>query len=250
MDLITAGTALASFVAGKGAKAQLQTIDDLWYLVFNPISQMADKKRIENELNINHYRNTLGKMLLDIPEENLQDPPLSIVGPALEASKYYIEEEELRKMFAKVIASSMDNRIADSVHHSFVEIIKQLSPRDAKNILEFKGKDNSPIVNYAARKITGESYEMIRPLVFSPLGSYIIEERDFSSVSNLIRLGLLNFTFERYLYNCDFYYKFYRDNPLFHEINDSINKEDSNLEVNNGALSITTLGKEFIKVCL
>lgn len=135
MDLITAGTALASFVAGKGAKAQLQTVDDLWYLVFNPITQMADKKRVENEYNINQYRNTLGSMLLNIPEENLQEPPLSIVGPALDASKYYIEEEKLRNMFAKVISSSMDNRISDMVHHSFVEIIKQLSPRDAKKHL-------------------------------------------------------------------------------------------------------------------
>lgn len=250
MDLITAGAALASFVIGKGAKAQLQTVDDVWYLVFNPISQMADKKRVENEININEYRSTLGKMLLDIPEENLTDPPLSIVGPALEASKFYIEEEELREMFAKVIASSMDSRKSDSVHHSFVEIIKQLSPRDAKNISEFKNKDNTPIVNYAARVKTGESYAMLKPLVFSPLNSYTIDERDFPSISNLIRLGLITHTFEKYVYNCQFYYDFYRNNPYYQKLYDSIDKDVNNFEVNNGTLMITPLGREFINVCL
>ena len=249
MDLITAGTALASFVAGKGAKAQLQTFDDLWYLVFNPITQMADKKRVENEYNINQYRSTLGNMLLNIPEENLQEPPLSIVGPALDASKYYIEEEKLRNMFAKVISSSMDNRISDMVHHSFVEIIKQLSPRDAKNISLFRIMDNYPIAQYKAKRHTGESYSVLQPLVFSSKVDGSIDERDFASASNLIRLGLLTSNFTTYIYTSKFY-QFYENSDLFQIHNKNINSELDRLVSENGVLSITPLGREFIKICL
>ncbi|MBT2721454.1 DUF4393 domain-containing protein [Bacillus sp. ISL-46] len=75
------------------------------------------------------------------------EPPLSIVGPALEASKFYIEEEELRSMFAKVVAASMDNRQASYVHPAFIEIIKQLSPVDALVISSFSDESKQPIVN-------------------------------------------------------------------------------------------------------
>ncbi|MCH4825767.1 DUF4393 domain-containing protein [Planococcus halocryophilus] len=250
MDLITAGTALASFVAGKGAKAQLQTVDDLWYLVFNPITQMADKKRIENEYNINHYRSILGSMLLNIPEENLQEPQMSIVGPALEASKYYIEEEKLRKMFAKVIAASMDKTKSENVHHSFVEIIKQLSPLDAKNISLFKTTHTYPIAMYISQSRTDSSFNIVRPLVFSSdLINKTISEKDSSSISNLIRLGLLTHSFEQWL-TTDSYYEVYRTSSLFHYLKKEYFADDHEFKSKNGTLTVTPLGKEFIEICL
>ncbi|WP_267814141.1 Abi-alpha family protein [Staphylococcus aureus] len=45
-----------------------------------------------------------------VPENNLQEPQFSLLGPALEASKFYISEKTLSNMFAKLIASSMDDR--------------------------------------------------------------------------------------------------------------------------------------------
>src|SRR5690606_5835122 len=83
-----------------------------------------------------------------IPEENLIEPPLSIVGPVLDASRYYIEEDDIRLMFSKLIASSMDNRNQTKPHHSFCEIIKQLSPLDAQILKSFGNVNNHPIVNY------------------------------------------------------------------------------------------------------
>lgn len=249
--LITSAlTAFATTVATNSSKAPMESLDNLWYATIgHKIEYLATLKRAKNEVDTAQYKNSIAEKIHNISEGNLQEPPMSIVGPALEASKYYIEEEVLREMFANVIAASMDKTKSEGVHHSFVEIIKQLSPRDARNISEFKNIDHFPIVNYAARRSTGESYELLRPLVFSPLNSFEIDERDFPSISNLIRLGLLNSTFERYLIESP-YYAFYSNSTLFHSLNDSINKNDNNLEVNNGVISITPLGREFVKICL
>lgn len=252
MDPITTAaiTSFVTTVATNSSKAPMESLDNLWYMTFgHKIEYFADIKRAKNELNLAQYKESIAKKISEIPEENLKEPQMSIVGPALEASKYYIEEKELREMFARVIAASMDASKSDYIHHSFVEIIKQLSPRDAKNIIDFKTINHSPIVSYAARRNTGESYELLKPLVFSLINSFVIDERDFPSISNLIRLGLLTYTFERYLIEST-YYSFYRDNPLFHQINNSINKDENNLEVTDGIISITPLGEEFIKVCL
>ena len=64
----------------------------------------------KNEIDVENLRNSTLQEVATIPPENIQEPPLKILGPALEASKYYIEEEELRSMFAKILSSSFDNR--------------------------------------------------------------------------------------------------------------------------------------------
>jgi hypothetical protein len=54
-------------------------------------------------------------------------------------------------MFAKVIAASMDNRKANQVHSCYVEIIKQLSPLDAQNIVILKDRQK-PVAEYRYKR--------------------------------------------------------------------------------------------------
>lgn len=47
-----------------------------------------------------------------IPEENLKEPPINIVGPALEdIGKYYHNEKYLRTLFSNLISSSMNKKV-------------------------------------------------------------------------------------------------------------------------------------------
>ena len=58
------------------------------------------------------------------------------VGPAIESLKYTIQDDELRDLFEKLLVSTLDNR--KQVFPSFVEIIRQLSPDEAKLLKELK----------------------------------------------------------------------------------------------------------------
>ena len=93
---------------------------------------MGKKQQHRHSLNFEDYVSKIQNKTQEIPEEFLQEPKLNIVGPALEASKYYIDSEILREMFANLISSSVDSRKSSKTHPSFVEIIKQLSSLDAK----------------------------------------------------------------------------------------------------------------------
>lgn len=132
--LMTFGAGFTTAAITK-AKGPGQALDDMMTLVgFEKLHEVAEKKRAKRDQNIKDYKNSIATEISKIPEENIQEPPLSIVGPALEASKFYIEEEDLRDMFAKLIAGSMDASKSSLSHPSFVEIIKQMSPQDAKLI--------------------------------------------------------------------------------------------------------------------
>ena len=114
-------------------KGPIQTLQDWWYVNYGyNISTQAALLKGKQDAAVEQLKNDILKEAASIPPENVQQPNLKILGPSLEASRYYIEEEELRKMFAKIIASSLDNRKNNTIHTSFVEIIKQLDTLDSR----------------------------------------------------------------------------------------------------------------------
>ena len=70
--------------------------------------------------------------LKDVPPEDIITPKPNIAGPAIEALRYTGHEESLSDMYANLLASAMDKSTADGAHPAFVEIIKQLTPDEAK----------------------------------------------------------------------------------------------------------------------
>jgi len=95
------------------------------------------KKRIMDEVALRKFREECEAEFAKIPEEDLVPPRKALLFPALDAAEYYVEEDELRIMFARLIAACCDERKASRVHPSFAITIQQLSPLDAQNLRRF-----------------------------------------------------------------------------------------------------------------
>ncbi len=93
------------------AKEIGKTLANIFYTIFSSINYNVEKLKIKHAKNLEKYAVDIQNELNTIPEENLVEPKLSIIGPTLEASKFYIEEEAIRKMFAKLIASSVNSSV-------------------------------------------------------------------------------------------------------------------------------------------
>ncbi|WP_338986952.1 DUF4393 domain-containing protein [Fusobacterium polymorphum] len=125
--LISGATTLTVKAASVGI---VNSLVDLWNgAIGHCIHSWSEKRRLIME---EKFIPSVAEKISKIPDENLQEAKMSILGPTLEASKFYIEEEEIREMFSNLIAASMDSTYNGIVQHSFVEIIKQLSSYDAK----------------------------------------------------------------------------------------------------------------------
>ena len=226
----------------------IQTLQDWWYINYgHDVSNQAALLRAKNEIDVENLRNSTLQQVAAIPPENVQEPPLKILGPALEASKYYIEEEELRSMFAKILASSFDDRKNSIIHPSFVEIIKQLDVTDAR-ILQFLKEQNhatgSPIPCMKAVKKYDSGSIIVFPIIYFLDGTESVSELS-PSLTNLDRLGLLKLEDDRYSAN-DSEYDFIRNNFIVQHMLE--NYPEVSLE--KMCFSITPLGKNFLKVCL
>lgn len=142
MDFISMiSGAIGGAVSAGVFKGPVQTLQDWWYINFGyTLSEKAAFLQEQQKINVEMFRDSTLKKIAQISPEKIQEPKLYILGPALEASRYFIEEEVLREMFANLIASSMDKDMDNIIHPSYVEVIKQLSPQDAIFIHEFKSK--------------------------------------------------------------------------------------------------------------
>jgi hypothetical protein len=138
----------------------------------------------------NWLQKELENRLIKTPIDKIVTPDISLVGPAVESIKFLDQEPELRNLFAQLIASSMDARINDNLHASFVEVIKNLSREDAL-ILKFLNK--KPRIYMMINSYTDTDGETRRyfPTIWGVPKSVGDLSRAHNSIINLKRLGLI-----------------------------------------------------------
>lgn len=268
--------ALMSFGAGFSAaavsKAQgpAQALDDIMTIVgFEKLHAVAEKKRAKRELDVQLYKESIAQRIAKIPEKDLQDPQMSIVGPALEASKFYIEENELREMFSKLIASSMNKQDNEIIHSSYVEIIKQLSPLDAQN-LYYLNKGPNEVANI---RLTFENGSFVTVIQNLYLGNPTNQDNNLISPSliNLQRLGLITIIYGTYSFDDSAYdslrnsKEYLQYEGLIKDIQISKNAiknqiipansignfiEYKSIHLEKGLATLTSYGENFCKICL
>lgn len=121
------------------------TIADLIYLVFGPISQVADKRRIKEAAALEKLKDELEKKEQKIPPSEKKEADFQIAGQALQIVRFCIEYDAIREFFENLIIASVDKRKEEYVHPSFVQIVSQLDSYDAKVLSDIYSKDKLPI---------------------------------------------------------------------------------------------------------
>lgn len=241
--------------ASPVAKSVGETLSSIWDIVFGGIDSYAEKKQFERSILLDQFKTELESKVSAIPDDKLQEPQLHIVGPSIEASKYYFENKVLRNMFSNLIASSLNSDTLNKAHPSFVEIIKQLSPLDAKNLNTFKDNSNQPIVEYRSIFNDDSKYNIVKTNIF--LENNCVADIDLiaSSISNLLRLGLASVIYGESLIDTSLYEK-YNNHPFFIKTRKNLlelkskHPEFKDLIVKKGIITITPFGADFISACL
>lgn len=239
-------------VLDKPATTLGEKISDLLEIIFGGITYSKEKLEYKRSLNFELFKKELEERVNSIPDDKRTEPLESIVGPALEAAKYRIDTEEFRKMFANLIASSLDSRKANFVHPAFVEIIKNLSPNDALAIHSLSFLRDSHIIPIIS---VDESVMSI------PNNSnhycFLVDDFGFHEtnviLSSLLRSGLIEFN---YVFNKDTNFQGFTFNDMerkFAKLRGDLaigRNLDNPLKYRYGSINLTALGYEFAKVCV
>ena len=151
----------------------------------------------------------------------------------------------------EAIPASMDARTASMAHPSFVEIIKQLTPDEARLLRFFATGERLPMITVRAETKDGRGGQDISSNVslFGRDANCDHPHLTPSYIDNLSRLGLIEIPGMSYT-AADAYEELEND-PSVVEMKDQIEAtEDFNVRITRKMVQVTQLGKQFIKACV
>ena len=227
------------------------TMADIWYLVFGGISQAAEKRKLKYFYALKEYEDQLKEKISKIPSDKIIEPDLQIVAPALDASKYCILHKELINLFSNLISSSMNKDFCNFVHPSFSEIIKQMTPLDAKNIYIFSQKSYYPICNYRVYFRDASFEDYYRNIFLSNTCEHDLVLQSIS-ISSLKRLGLVNIDFNTKVKADN--YKDFEYTKLYKQLQEDFKANNIpravDIKIVKGIVELTPYGELFVKSCV
>lgn len=197
-------------------------------------------------------RDRVSTKLDNVPPEDVQQPKPHIAVPAIEALRYTGEESELSELYANLLATSMDKVTAYRAHPGFVDMIKNMSPDEARIMRLLATSDSQPLINVKATSKENGGFQVVHRHI-SLIGLKAGCEHPSLSANyldNLIRLGLVEIPPMRRL-KSDELYKEIEDHPQISEILENLRKiETHTIEVERIKFEVTDLGKQFIRSCV
>lgn len=260
-DVVDAVTGLAKAIpvyqdiaqpAAQEVGRALQTVAKTVHIVLAPVSALVwgyDQIR-------EFIATKVSDRLKNVPPENIITPKPNVAGPALEALRYTGHESTLSDLYANLLAASMDKATANGAHPAFVEIIKQLTPDEAKLVALFVGDRVLPIMNLRwdqkpnAEGTTGGKMVLVN---FSHLGQMAgceFPQMTPTYLDNLCRLGLAEIPAIGE-YTSKGVYESIESDPEIRAVIAELEKVPTITPIlEKKYLRVTELGKQFAAICV
>ena len=257
-DAIEAATGLVKAIpiyqdalqpAAKQIGGALETVAKAIRVALAPVSALVwGYEQIKDFV---HSR--VAEKLKSTPPEDIQPPKPNIAGPALEALRYTGHEPTLRELYANLIAASLDKKTATIAHPAFVELIKQLSPDEARLMRLFAVDRSFPVITVRAENndsAKGGTDVLARVSLLGIEAQCEHPELTPAYLDNLSRLGLIDIP-QFMSYTDATLYKTLEEHPQVVAIRaqvDSVPGQKS--VVSRQGAWVTQLGKHFISACV
>ncbi len=188
-----------------------------------------------------------------IPEDKLVEPEPYVAIPAIQQISYCQNSEELRDLYANLLTASMNADKKWQVHPSFVDIIKQLTPDEAKiikSIPNFKNNFMPAIDVKLLHKDSSRDGHQLFITNFTNVGLNEIENKEniCSYIDNLVRLNILEVPPTYHLTN-ESLYKPLEESPILEKLIPQAYRLLFNIGYNHKIIVITNYGLLFKQIC-
>ncbi len=240
-------------VAKEVGKA-LGTLGGVINIALAPLAAMVYGYEVIKE----QLTSRLAARLTNTPPENIVSPKLQIVGPLIEKYKYVHDSEELSQMFVNLLANAMDKNTVKKAHPSFVNVISELSPDEARLLNTISLEPVLPKLDVTLSHKTPEKPDAGHTYLyenFTLLGTKAkLQFPDLtpSYLSNLERLNIISCPVgvmaESYIEKS--HYKALREDHFIMEMQKHVETKGMKTELHEGIIKITDFGKLFIDAVL
>jgi hypothetical protein len=192
--------------------------------------------------------------LKDVPEERIKTPNLQVAGPALEALRFAANEEQLRELYASLLATAIDSATGNMAHPSFVDIIKGMTADEARIMRAF------------SKSLTSAGFPVIDLCAVKSEGIFRIVARNFSligyqaecqypmltprALDNLCRFGLLEIPSGSSIADPQAYVQLEKSTDIQPSVRMIEASKEWKVEFDHKLVHLTELGDEFCWACI
>lgn len=205
-----------------------------------------EKWILNKEFNLAETQKLLEQKLQNVAPENIVPPEPYVAIPAMQALSYSISNDNLRDMYASLLAKAMCDQTKEKVHPSFVDSIRQMSPVDAQLFKEIGKTPILPLVQL--RETLSDGFNLLE----TNISGFDIAEHDIlsASIDNLVRLKLIEVPADEHLVN-DRNYQIIFNSSEYRKLFNKHNATKFNkVEPHKQLIRVTSLGKLFYRICV
>ena len=193
-----------------------------------------------------------------IPVEN-RDPSKEILAmKIIEDSTYQINDDNLREMFAKLVAASIDKRNNQGLSPRFSNVLSQFSPKDAKFLMKISTNNSNldpmPTVIFFAEMVDFSGSKHGNHFI-APNNSTASWFQNELSLDSLVSFGIIDQSDEEFLTN-EIYQSFYDSAEKTTEFlkwsSEFMNSSKPGFEptIRKGLIKFTTFGKKLTQIVI
>ncbi len=205
----------------------------------------------EREYKLAETEKLLAQKLEHVSEDKIVTPEAYVAVPAIQAISYSMNSEELRNLYANLLAKAMNSDTKDMVHPSFVEIIKQMSPIDALVFKKIMERQINPLIDLIYEKKYGIGYTTLKNNItdinVAPIDTVSL------SIDNLVRQKLIYIPGDKHYLHKTAYKKIlkskYYTKQKEHYTCDNVSNR-LKFSYKKRIIEKTSLGKLFYKICV
>lgn len=244
------------------AKAGGEIISDCLNLLGWPLTTLAkiasekqqyivSKQIAKQELKLAKFKDEVEEKLKKIPKDKLVPPDERIVCDVREKVQSVLDADDIRALYANLIANSANSDIASQVHPSFSTIISQLSSLDVQNLEIIGDGSLYPIANFIIfpNDVDHPGYQNLMTIHSDVFLSNPNNQDIFSqavSLNSLARLQLITLDYTKEKSESASY------DAIQAYFDELVKKEctpEFGAKIGKGIVHTTLLGRAFLAVC-
>lgn len=212
-------------------------------------------KGILAQSNLALLEQALEPKIIEMSENKKVSPDPAILIPTLDAASYTAHHKDIRDMFANLLASAVNADSSEKVHPSFIDIIRQLTPEEARLISKLSHKYNHAVLLISQRTPTGRK-EYIKNIIDDEMDSEEIGKY-WLPLESLARHRLIIIEYGRKIRDSAY-------DPIIKNLESKLDSSkivdddyydpkvhgDSRMTYVKGIIETTLFGQMFISVCV
>jgi hypothetical protein len=208
-----------------------------------PLHLLNSKAQIALQKNLDEFKERMASKPLESVIEVAPE-----VGVPIAEKITYVQDDDLRALYLSLLEKSASATNATKAHPSFVNVINNLSPDEARLIADLGRRQLIPVVTGNISRPGDHSEREVVPMILAGGAKLNAPQNVRAYLSNLEGLGIIKIDFE----------KFYSDESLYSElvtlaterIQPHLTSEFSQPSVTKGRILFTEFGRLFMQACL